>query len=294
MSDEIRFTNEGMTESERQIHTPGVFAKENLLYVQEIGRLKSLSPHKSIREGVESFLFLLVISGKGTLSTGGKEYRISMGDCAFIDCMDHYEHISDVEDAWRLGWIHFNGKPAKAYHDLFIKINGGKPVFRVRGIDEWNARLGEIIELQNSRSLYSEFKSGELLLRLVNQIVFSVEAEVGKLREDNRSLADSLREYLNTNYPQKDIIPEAARRYGVSESELYRIFENVYRIGIEDYIESRRINAAKFILRFSLDTAEQVAKETGIRSVEELDKLFKKWEGISPEEYRSKWAGWIR
>ncbi len=294
MNGEIRFANEGMTESERQIHTPGNFAKENLLYVQEAGRLKSISPHRCIREGVDSFLFLIVLSGKGVLSIEGTEYSLSAGDCAFIDCMLHYEHISSADDAWRLGWIHFNGKPARAYHELFSKGNGGISVFHIRDIDEWNSKLGEIMELQKNRSIYSELKSGELLVRLANRIVFSASLGMDGSLEDRRELSNSLREYLNCNYSNTDIINNAEVKYSTGVDRLSQVFESVYGIGIKDYIESRRINAAKSMLRFSLDTEEKVAKETGILSTDELDRLFKKWEGMSPGEYRSKWAGWIR
>ena len=36
------FSTSGITDSVRMLHTPGEFARKNLLYVQEVGRLKSL------------------------------------------------------------------------------------------------------------------------------------------------------------------------------------------------------------------------------------------------------------
>ena len=38
----ILFSVEGITDSERILQTPGDFAKKHLLYVQEVGTLKSL------------------------------------------------------------------------------------------------------------------------------------------------------------------------------------------------------------------------------------------------------------
>ena len=70
----ILFSIEGITESERMLHTPGEFAKKNLLYVQEVGTLKSLQSHKSQRERLDSFLFVGVLDGMGTITTGGKAY----------------------------------------------------------------------------------------------------------------------------------------------------------------------------------------------------------------------------
>ena len=52
---ESLFSTGGMSQSDRCLHTPGSFAKENLLYVQEVGNLRSLKPHKCVRENLDSF-----------------------------------------------------------------------------------------------------------------------------------------------------------------------------------------------------------------------------------------------
>ena len=66
------FSNSGITESTRFIHTPGEFALNNLLYVQEAGVLKSLRPHKSSREGLESILFMIIKSGEVFVRVEGR------------------------------------------------------------------------------------------------------------------------------------------------------------------------------------------------------------------------------
>ena len=75
----ILFSVEGITESERILHTPGEFAKKHLLYVQEVGTLKSLQSHKSQREKLDSFLFVGVLDGMGTITTGGEVHRMKKG-----------------------------------------------------------------------------------------------------------------------------------------------------------------------------------------------------------------------
>ena len=72
---ESLFSTGGMSQSDRCLHTPGSFAKENLLYVQEVGKLKSMKPHRCVRENLDSFLFLIVLEGKGSLDVKGKHFR---------------------------------------------------------------------------------------------------------------------------------------------------------------------------------------------------------------------------
>ena len=62
-----------LTESYRIISTPSSFAKDTLFYIQEIGKLKSLKSHTSKREALDSFLFIIVVSGSGTFTYNGKK-----------------------------------------------------------------------------------------------------------------------------------------------------------------------------------------------------------------------------
>lgn len=50
---QIMFETEGIAESDRVLYTPGDFAKQNLLYVQEAGVLTSLSAHKSAHKKLD-------------------------------------------------------------------------------------------------------------------------------------------------------------------------------------------------------------------------------------------------
>ena len=72
--------------SNRIIYTPSVFAKTNLIHLQEIGSLKAQKPHVSRRDNLASYLFFMVLSGSGTLEYDGVTYELKGGDCVFIDC----------------------------------------------------------------------------------------------------------------------------------------------------------------------------------------------------------------
>ena len=83
---EKMFSSEGVTKSDRMLHTPGMFAKNHLLYVQEVGRLESLVPHVCRRENLDSYLIFEVVAGKGSISTEGQTIELHKGECVWIDC----------------------------------------------------------------------------------------------------------------------------------------------------------------------------------------------------------------
>ena len=53
------FSTQGICESRRQLHTPSSFARSSLLYVQEVGTLRSIRSHLSKRSHLDSFLFYM-------------------------------------------------------------------------------------------------------------------------------------------------------------------------------------------------------------------------------------------
>lgn len=288
------FSAGGMTQSERYLHTPGKFAKQNLLYVQEVGRLKSLKPHRCVRDNLESYLFLVVLEGKGSLDIEGQHYEIKAGDCALIDCVRHYEHISDELDAWKLAWVHFNGFTAKGYYELFMKHNGDKNIFTVSETKQWNTAIGELMERQKDKKLQAELECGELLLSLLNQIIDNVSNASIIEGEREQQIANELREQLNEQYADKDILNALVEYFKEDINVLEDIFFRRFGIGIEEYISNRRFNAAKEMLRFSIKSVEDVAEESGIGDTTVMQNMFRENEGMSAEGYRMKWAQWIR
>lgn len=287
------FSEESVTRSDRSLHTPSAFAKQNLLYVQEVGRLESLTPHRCVREKLDSFLFLVVLEGRGSLDVEGKHYEIGKGDCALIDCMKHYEHISDEKEAWKLAWVHFNGNAARGYYELFKKYHGSD-IFRSSDTEGWNAAIGRLLEKQNDKSLTAEFYCGEVLLHLLNTLIESVADDEVVAGEGRRQLANEVREYLNDRYADNNVLEETEKTFGQKVTELDAGFNKYFGISIAEYISNRRLNAAKELLRFTIKPIEQVAGESGIGDCSVMQQLFVEKEGLTAEEYRAKWAAWIR
>lgn len=288
------FSVEGMTQSDRCLHTPGAFAKQNLLYVQEVGRLQSLKPHRCVRENIDSYLFLVVLEGKGSLDINGKHYEFAQGDCALIDCMEHYEHISDEQDAWKLAWVHFNGHAAKGYYELFMKYNNDENVFHVDGVAQWDALIGELLTQQKQRNMKAELRCGEVLLQLLNCCIEEVSDTTIMESEQEKLVVNELRELLNEQYANTDVLQAVENSFGKEIRKLDESFSKQYGIGIEEYISNRRFNAAKEMLRFSIKPVEQVAEESGIGDMIVMQQMFCEKENMTVEEYRAKWAAWIR
>jgi len=288
------FTTEGVTQSDRSLHTPGNFAKQNLLYVQEAGMLKSLSPHRCIREKLDSYLFLVVLAGSGSLEVGGQVYEIKQGDCAFIDCLEHYEHISSKEDAWELAWVHFNGRSAHSYFELFYNHNNKHNVVYDSDTEIWKGIISKLLEKIRCKNIMAELECGELLIHMLNAIIGSVVNQEEADQKTESQWCNEVREFLNDYYADSDLLIILSKKYNMSLDEISNRFKRYYDISMEEYVLNRRFNAAKEILRFTIKPMDAVISESGLGDVITMQKLFRENEDMSAEEYRMRWAQWIK
>ena len=285
------FSNQGITSSTRFIHTPGDFASSNLLYVQEVGTLKSLRPHKSSREGLESVLFMVIKSGEGAVRVSGREYALKEGDCVLINCMNKYEHESSENNPWELSWVHFFGKTAVNFYDLFLKENDGANVFTPAETESYVKMIENLMALCNDKNVMSEIYANETLTELLTEVI----SDVIKTNETASDIdVNAVRTFINDNYALRTVKEDIAEQFGKDIESLNSAFEEAYGICIDEYLKVRRFNVAKEMLRFTIESEKQIADECGVDEYNDFIKMFVDSEGMTPEIYRSKWAQWIK
>lgn len=77
-----------------------------------------------------------------------------------------------------------------------------------------------------------------------------------------------------------------ARRLGVSEDHYIRLFREIVGISPNKYVQRVKHNEAKRLLSESPLSVEQIGRELGYEELANFSKSFKKWQGVSPSEYR--------
>ena len=285
------FSNQGITSSTRYIHTPGEFASSNLLYVQEVGKLKSLRPHKSSREGLKSILFMVIRSGEGFVRTLGREYSLKEGDCVLINCNNQYEHESSETNPWELSWVHFYGASSEELYGLFVKENEGSVVFTPSETESYEKMIEGLMALCNDKSPMSEIYANETLTELMTEVL----SDVTKDRETTDDIdINAIRTFINDSFGEKDVLKEACDKINADFAEADAAFEKAYGISMEGYLKVRRFNVAKEKLRFTVDSESNIARECGFADYNDFIRMFADSEGMTPEVYRSKWAQWVR
>ncbi|MCM1048860.1 MAG: AraC family transcriptional regulator [Clostridiales bacterium] len=273
--------------SNRIIATPSPYAREHYIYVQEVGTLQSLEPHISQRQNLNSYLFFIVLDGSGYVSYEGSRLTIKTGDCVWLDCTKSYSHESSAKEPWSLMWVHFYGKEVPYFYANFLKQSHSF-IFQPENTIAFTDIIQHIFKLHASKTSMTELFANRCLTDLVT-LCFS---EVMQLNSVVPSIPEKLKQvndYLEDNYAKKINLEDLSSRFYISKFHLSREYKKVYGVTIGNDLTAKRISHAKSMLRFSDSSIESIAYECGFQNAGYFIKVFKKYENMTPAEYRKKW-----
>lgn len=299
--DKKLFPELAFVSSDRIIYTPSAFARSSLIHLQETGTLQALVPHKSERNGLASYLFFTVFSGRGKLSYGDKVYELCEGDCVFIDCRKAYSHETgfihkENADAslWALQWCHFYGPNMNSIYRKYSE-RGGRPVFRTQQLDKYHTVLTELHSIAGSadhvRDMRIHEKLSSLLVLLMEDAWDSNISAVSISRTETHSVdIQAVKEYLDLYYMKRITLDDLSELFYINKYYLLKLFKERYGVTINVYLNQMRITYVKQQLRFTDKTVEMLSSELQVEA-SYLSRLFKKVEGVSPTQYRRLWRG---
>lgn len=273
--------------SNRILATPSAYARKHYLYVQEVGTLQSLEPHISKRQNLNSYLFLVVLDGEGTLSYMGQTRKITAGACAWIDCTKPYSHESSAEHPWSLKWVHFNGPDARSYYDAYLAKENSY-IFHPRSILAFTDVLDQLYLCQQTKNSLMELTSN----KYITDIITLCFTENESLKMGESSIPDKLKqihEYISENYASKISLEELSAQFFISKFHLSREYKKAYGTTIGNALTTQRISHAKSMLRFTEDSVDTIALNCGFQDSAYFIKVFKKAENMTPLQYRKKW-----
>lgn len=277
----------GLNENKRIISTPSSYAKDNLMYVQEIGTLTSRSPHISTRNNLYSFLFLTVINGSGSFSYCGNTQTLAPGDCVFINCENPYSHESSEHDPWTLAWVHFYGANINKLYERFFE-KSMEYVFHPTNNEEALLTLNVLYDTIERNDSNTEILCNKYLTDIITYSFTCINASPVYNYSIKEKLME-IREYIGKHYSEKISLDHLADKFYISKYHLVREYKRTFGTTIVNDINTIRISNAKSLLRFTSNSIESIALTCGFKDTGYFIKVFKESEGLTPLAFRKKW-----
>lgn len=270
----------------RIMKTPSAVARRAFFYLQECGHLKAGGSHHTSRQNLQSFLFAVILDGKGVLNYEGQHYQLEAGQCFFIDCRTTHSYQSDSQQPWELLWVHFNGCTTEEYYKLFLGQQ--QPVFQPVSTVKFVSLLQELMRLNAETYADTEVLTSGLLANLLTMLL-----TVNSISEENdtalQSKLKTVLAHIDANFTSDIRLDELAQRFDISKYYLTREFKRAYGETIFQHIISLRINYAKRLLRFTDKSVEEIAMLCGFKDQSYFSKQFKKAENVTCLAFRRRW-----
>ena len=97
--------------------------------------------------------------------------------------------------------------------------------------------------------------------------------------------------YIEDHYSEQIRLSDLAELAGITEQHLCRLFKTNLEMRPMEFITRVRIMHAKELLMFSEKPISEISAESGFQDSSYFSVVFKKYEGMSPAEFRRTFAG---
>ena len=273
-------------------------AKADFIYLQEVGYFQSRKKYYTTRQGLDSFLIKLTISGGGILEYGGQKQQVGPGQFFWIDCTGWQKYYTDPEIGhWDVIWVHFNGANSKAYYDTYKKLLGADVIIGKAASSSNMLTLLETILQRTPESEHSfldeqnlfefDVQTSGLLTSLIMECISSA-SNTGKSEHIPPLICD-IRNYLTAHYTEKITLGNLAEKFNLDQFYLQKLFKKYIGQSPIEYIIYMRMIRAASLLRTGGMSISEIAYSVGIESLSHFSRQFKKQEGMTPSQYRKFW-----
>jgi len=166
---------------------------------------------------------------------------------------------------------------------LFLPLNKKNDIVHVM-----NRILRERIKTQ----VYGDFLSCLLIMELFVLLSRSLKQQWEQSAKNRNlklhELLNISKEYIDSNYDKDLTLTQVAKYIYLSDSYFAHSFKDKFGISPKSYILKVRIEASKEYLKNTDTKVADIAKIVGFSSQQRFNDIFKKYEGVTPLNYRQK------
>lgn len=130
------------------------------------------------------------------------------------------------------------------------------------------------------------FLSEKQLSRLYDLLPYILfDSAINTVHDD---LINEAVKFIDADLSNKLTVQELCKKLHVSKNRLYTAFDKYLDTTITEYVNTKRIQKAKILLKATDDPIYKIAENVGINNYTYFCKLFKKFCGMTPKEYKKK------
>ena len=241
------------------------------------------TPHP---EGRNDYQLLYIAHGKGHFyfKNTGEETIVQKGNMILFRPGEPQVYYYYAIDKTEVYWVHFTGSEVEKYLEHY-ELPKDENVFFTGVLPDYPWIFNQIIrELQLQRVNYEEML--RILLRHILLAINRYVKEGEQLKSDLVNEIERAAHYFEENYNKDISIEQYAQEHLMTVNRFIINFKSIMKITPMQYIMSLRITAAKGYFDSTNKNITEVASAVGYDNSLYFSRVFKKYTGYSPSEYK--------
>lgn len=253
-------------------------AKKHLIYPEAFSLLKTSYDYYTEGSNQEFYEIRYVLDGEGYLKYNGRSYLLKKGDGCLIDCRQKYYYQTSSYN-WISTCLHFNGAPAFPLVQAYLQ--SGNVKFTDAMFSNFEPLQAHILQCTRKVSSYMEYEVSCTFCMLLTNLLIAH----SKTRSTSEVI-EKIVSYIQANYMKNLTADELSHHFGISRTHMTRCFKEYTGFAPHEYITQLRIYNAKYLLKATNLSIEDISHQTGFSDSVYFIQVFKKMEGTTPSKFR--------
>ncbi len=268
-------------DSDYYVYTPGALARKIFFYPVCTGHFVYEPGYFLQRNSYDSFLLMFITKGACTVTLDGTSSEAHAGDIVLLDCYAPHQYGS--ETGYESVWLHFDGPLCREYCGHIIRSCGH--ILTPGSDSSIKHRLLKIYRtFKNADPVDEPDCSKEITCILTELLHCRTKKETAPSAK--QSLSDTIA-YINEHFSEPLTLDALAASASLSPWYFTRLFTEQTGMTPHRYLIAVRLNAAKFLLKTTSIPVKEIGFSCGFSSESSFCTTFRKWEQVTPGEYRN-------
>ncbi|SCP98193.1 helix-turn-helix domain-containing protein [Anaerobium acetethylicum] len=174
---------------------------------------------------------------------------------------------------------------ASNIYQIFNQLVGTTMRYLVETHSNINEIFGDMNHIYRKMAALDTLEEMEKFILNLYEKIFSY---LEKNQTDETNHINRIISYIRENYKSDINFEEMSEKIGISYSYARKIMKEATNTSLIDYLNKFRIEESKNLIRQTNKAFSEIAVSVGYNNVQSFTRYFKKFEGITPSEYKEK------
>ncbi len=254
---------------------------DHMLCLMAAGYVKSFYPYRYELMDLPSFCIIYTVKGNGVFEAGQTKLSLCPATFLLIDCRLKHKIYAE-KNSWNFYQLFLQDTGCLFFYQQFLKRHGNTAILSQSPyiLSLFN-RLTAVPAVQKQDSFFINHR---LLTDLLTAAILTPFAYSG---DSAPSYLRKMKNIMDTQYASSHSLAQFEETTGISRYRLSREFHKFYQAPPLQYLNRRRIEESKILLQNPDMTVYEAGKLVGIDNTTHFIRLFRKYTGTTPGNYKS-------